>query len=391
MKICIDPGHNANPDSGAAHYIIEDDATKAVASALIVKLQDLGHQVKSTLPIRNISSVGQSLNRRVQVANDMDADLFISVHFNAANVTEKPRGTEAWVASDAGAHWAAKILPEITKLGFVNRGVKRTTNLVVVRDTNCPAVLLEVCFVDSLADVDLYKKIGPEAIAQAIAGAISPASLPKTAESPATVLAKPSSQTVGDILAAQGGSTAPLYGLNQQLIVTAAKYGLGLVPTDSAALVAADRSVNLAFAPRLAEDLIAIARAAGGKIRINSAYRTAAQQYLLRKWFEKGVDGIPLAARVGTSNHEGGCAVDVDGWETLKPYFLKKGWVHQLDKTGSDPVHFERPVGAADRRLGVKAIQLLWNEHNPTDKITVDGDFGPTTESKLLLMPVGGY
>ena len=58
---------------------------------------------------------------------------------------------------------------------------------------------------------------------------------------------------------------------------------------------------------RARADLHAAAAAGGGKVvRINSAFRTVVQQYLLRRWFELGRCGITAAAEPGESNHESG-------------------------------------------------------------------------------------
>jgi len=45
----------------------------------------------------------------------------------------------------------------IAENGLINRGAKRRTDLYFLNQTACPAILIEVCFVDSEADVDVYK------------------------------------------------------------------------------------------------------------------------------------------------------------------------------------------------------------------------------------------
>jgi hypothetical protein len=55
--------------------------------------------------------------------------------------------------------------------GFLNRGPKKRTDLYFLNNTAMPAVLLEVCFVDSSADADLYRR-NFEAICKAIAEVI---------------------------------------------------------------------------------------------------------------------------------------------------------------------------------------------------------------------------
>ena len=57
-------------------------------------------------------------------------------------------------------------------MGFINRGIKNGSNLYVIRRTNARAMLVEVCFVDTRSDVDLYKKVTAQGVAQAIGDAI---------------------------------------------------------------------------------------------------------------------------------------------------------------------------------------------------------------------------
>jgi N-acetylmuramoyl-L-alanine amidase len=55
---------------------------------------------------------------------------------------------------------AAQISAAIAAAGkFKNRGAKKRTDLYFLNETGMPAVLLEVCFVDSEADAALYRKI----------------------------------------------------------------------------------------------------------------------------------------------------------------------------------------------------------------------------------------
>ena len=57
---------------------------------------------------------------------------------------------------------------ELSALGFKNRGVKVSTTLYVLRKTKAPAMLIEVGFVDDKDDVNLYNKVGNDAICRAI-------------------------------------------------------------------------------------------------------------------------------------------------------------------------------------------------------------------------------
>lgn len=127
----------------------------------------------------------------------------------------------------------------------------------------------------------------------------------------------------------------------------------------------------------------------GAPLYLSSVLRTLPQQYLLRKWYETGRCGIPLAARPGTSNHESGLAVDV-------PYY--SAWRWALSAEGfrwfgsSDVYHFDYTGPRVDLRYySVLAFQRLWNRNNPYDRIGEDGSYGSATSTRLARAPVAGF
>jgi Putative peptidoglycan binding domain/D-alanyl-D-alanine carboxypeptidase len=128
----------------------------------------------------------------------------------------------------------------------------------------------------------------------------------------------------------------------------------------------------------------------GMRMKINSAYRTVAQQHILRQIYERGHRNlIPLAARPGRSNHEDGLAIDVDNYGEWQALLTKNGWGWQGE---ADPVHFYHNSGRDDvGDLGVKAFQQLWNRHNPNDQMTVDGDFGQQSIVRMNKSPIDGF
>jgi MYXO-CTERM domain-containing protein len=128
--------------------------------------------------------------------------------------------------------------------------------------------------------------------------------------------------------------------------------------------------------------------AEGRVVQVNSAFRTVAQQYLLYRWFELGRCGIPAAARPGSSNHEGGRALDVQNYAALITPMSARGWAHNVP---GDDVHFEHLSSPDQRGRDVRAFQRLWNRNNPNDKIGEDGVYGPNTESRLRAAPATGF
>lgn len=60
----------------------------------------------------------------------------------------------------------------------------------------------------------------------------------------------------------------------------------------------------------------------------------------------------------------------------------------------SDPVHFTYMGGGVRDdigNIGVKAFQILWNKHNPSDLIDKDGAYGPETAARLDRSPANGF
>lgn len=170
MKICIDCGHClSGADTGAVgNGFKEQDKDREVGRALKKYLEQKGHSVVMTNVDGGCTSVNQSLQKRVNVANASKADFFISLHLDAASPSAN--GTSPFVYSLGGQAevYAKRILSKMVGLGFANRGV-RVANHYVTRCTNMPAVLLELCFITSSKDMGIFNadKMG-KAIAEAI-------------------------------------------------------------------------------------------------------------------------------------------------------------------------------------------------------------------------------
>ncbi len=190
MKFGIDIGHNSPPDTGASGIKQEDDLTKAVGTKLIKILKNQNHQVVDCTP-SSASSVNDSLQKRVNIANTANVQVFVSIHFNAFN--GKARGTEVYAISNTAKGIAQKVVTEIANLGFVNRGVKDTA-FFVLRKTAMPAILVECCFCDSSRDMKIFDADEmAEAIAIGLIGRINPPPNPILKVTQNTVL-KPSTE-----------------------------------------------------------------------------------------------------------------------------------------------------------------------------------------------------
>lgn len=138
-----------------------------------------------------------------------------------------------------------------------------------------------------------------------------------------------------------------------------------------------------------ANSLASAAQYKNDYITLNSAVRSSAQQYLLYQWYLEDICGISLAAVPGTSNHEGGAAIDTsyyNYWEsTLEAY----GWTHTYPT--SDPVHFDYSSVKDLAAQNLMAFQRLWNKNNPNSQIVEDGIYGKDTASAFYNTPCNGW
>lgn len=103
-----------------------------------------------------------TLRKRCQIANENKSDVFISVHCNSVAVNTAASGIETWYfdTSFDGASLAAAVMVKLIRLTeAVNRGVKGTTELYVLKNTDMPAILVECGFMSTKDD--LNKLIDP--------------------------------------------------------------------------------------------------------------------------------------------------------------------------------------------------------------------------------------
>jgi N-acetylmuramoyl-L-alanine amidase len=154
-SIVISSGHGKYV-RGASGIIDEVDEARKLVEQLAedLRLRDIGvvtyHDDVS-------KSQSENLNRITDFHNNQGKhDLDVSVHFNAYEQVSKPMGTEVlYVTQNKLAGELSAAISQAA--GFINRGAKKRTDLHFLNATEAASVLLEICFVDSEADCQLYK------------------------------------------------------------------------------------------------------------------------------------------------------------------------------------------------------------------------------------------
>lgn len=184
-RIAIDSGHGGTDPGTAYPGSSEAEQSRLIVNKCISILQKNGCtnilDVENSVPkISSSVTVNQNLNLRTKKVNEWGADVCVSIHFNSNSGTPGT-GSEAYVISKGGKAevYADRILKNICNaIGTVNRGVK-IGNLAIVRDTVCPATLIEVLFANNPNDV---AKMDVDKVAMAVAEGILNKKLTETAE-----------------------------------------------------------------------------------------------------------------------------------------------------------------------------------------------------------------
>lgn len=173
-KINIHAGHlpDGKVGCGAVGYMKESTESRKVVKELKKLLKK--NYIVYDCTVNNGKSQNDCLTKIVKKCNKHIVDLDISIHFNAYKKDKKDgkiKGTEVLVYSKYTEPKKAptEVLRQMEKIGFTSRGIKYRNDLYYLRETKNPAMLIEICFVDDVDDVNLYKKVD---VAKAIYKAI---------------------------------------------------------------------------------------------------------------------------------------------------------------------------------------------------------------------------
>lgn len=94
-----------------------------------------------------------SLNEQVRICNSYNVDMNVCIHFNASD--GKGHGTEIFTYGGKEVPEARRILNNMEKLGFQNRGIKNV-ELALINNTQAETIYIEVCFIDNQHDMNIF-------------------------------------------------------------------------------------------------------------------------------------------------------------------------------------------------------------------------------------------
>jgi N-acetylmuramoyl-L-alanine amidase len=170
--VVLDPGHGGNDPGAVVDGHFEKDLVLSISLMLQTKLEEKGITTKLT----RTNDTFIALETRPQLAQEMGASIFVSIHANKAS-TSFASGIESFILPAAGFPGTSnsRLLeaqeqsanrfdmqnlllanalhrPVIQRTGAIDRGIKRE-RFAVLRDAPCPAVLLEVGFMSNPDDL----------------------------------------------------------------------------------------------------------------------------------------------------------------------------------------------------------------------------------------------
>lgn len=152
--IIIDPGHGGFDPGAVYGDRKEKDDNLRLALAVGQELENAGYNVVYTRKDDRYDSPYD----KAQIANNAGGDLFLSFHRNFAERPDLYQGVQALVydKNPLALRVAKDVNEELEKIGFENLGIESRKELVVLRRTNMPAVLLEVGFINSSVDNQIF-------------------------------------------------------------------------------------------------------------------------------------------------------------------------------------------------------------------------------------------
>ena len=167
--IVLDAGHGGVNPGATYNGRQEKDDALALTLAVGNILEANGMDVYYT----RTTDIYESPYQKAMEANAVGADYFVSIHRNSSPYSNQYTGIESLVYNRYGeaARLAENINARLEEVGFVNQGVNERPNLVVLNRTQMPSVLVEVGFINTDADNQLFDERFDE-IARAIADGI---------------------------------------------------------------------------------------------------------------------------------------------------------------------------------------------------------------------------
>ena len=154
-QVNISSGHSVNCQ-GASDIINEVEEAIKVVDRVCDLVKETGKKCNKYHD--TASSSNTNLSNIVKFHNGYKDGVDVSIHFNCVSGRrEEGIGVEVlyYNTTKELANEMAKNISNAS--GLINRGAKQRTGLYFLKNTKKPAILIEVCFVNSVKDVEIYR------------------------------------------------------------------------------------------------------------------------------------------------------------------------------------------------------------------------------------------
>lgn len=234
ITVIIDAGHGGADDGAYSNdrTVREKDLALQISQKINQLASSYNVNVVMTRNDDNMpggkTSINDGLRARTELAQKTKADMYISIHISHSDNKGTYGGFEVWVSNKdnerttQSKQLGTALVQELSKLYNTNKTLKqRTTNIWVLEQTPCPAVLIECGYIDNEKDLAyISNSSNQEAIAKKILeGIVNSKSKPAAAVSEPAPSAQPFAQATPVAKFDQANST--LQTLQESIVPTA--------------------------------------------------------------------------------------------------------------------------------------------------------------------------
>ncbi len=183
ITVVLDAGHGGS-DNGAQSSITSL-FEKDINLALVKKIKALNTNAAVDIVLLRETDVYQSPKEKVELANKLKADLFISVHTNNGPGTDHAdkSGTEVFVSKDQYANseksklLASALIASLgagTNLPVASNPMQAKTGVCILQESACPSVLIEAGYMNNKKDISyITSETGKNDFAKSVLSALN--------------------------------------------------------------------------------------------------------------------------------------------------------------------------------------------------------------------------
>jgi N-acetylmuramoyl-L-alanine amidase len=159
--VMLDPGHGGyDPGTITSQGVYEKEINLQIAQKVkemlgpsgievfLTREEDIDHVPDGVSGKKTKKQV--DLNRRIQLAMEAQADVFVSLHVNST-ASGQQSGAETFYhyQSESGKRLAEFIQQELIKIPSMNRRIAKPGDFYIIKNTSMPAVIVEVGYLSS--------------------------------------------------------------------------------------------------------------------------------------------------------------------------------------------------------------------------------------------------